>query len=53
MENKGQKVKVNLGSIAGVMRRTGKKERVHSDVQGSYTGMGIDDEAPVQDADDL
>ena len=26
---------------------------IYSDVLGSYTGMTYDDEAPVQDADDL
>ena len=29
------------------------KEPIYSDVLGSYTGMTYDDEAPVQDADDL
>ncbi len=28
-------------------------ERIKSDVNGSYTGCPLDDEPPVQDADDL
>ncbi len=34
------------------MRRQGRGE-IPSDVLGSYTGTGENDEAPVQDADDL
>lgn len=28
-------------------------EKIKSDVNGSYTGRPLDDEKPVQDADDL
>ena len=30
-----------------------KKDKIISDVLGSYTGNPVDDEVPVQDADDL
>ncbi|MBC8611943.1 Uncharacterised protein [uncultured Ruminococcus sp.] len=30
-----------------------EKNKIQSDVQGSYTGIGEDGDRPVQDADDL
>ena len=37
---------------AGAMGHTGK-ERILSDVDGSYTGRPVEGTQPVQDADDL
>ena len=34
-------------------RKMRQKEKIPSDVLGSYTGMGKNGEKPVQDADDL
>ncbi len=36
-----------------VTLRNEGKDTIFSDTQGSYTGMGLDGEPPVQDADDL
>lgn len=47
-DNKNKKVK----QITGCIKNEGKG-LIKSDVNGSYTGMAIDDEKPVQDADDL
>ena len=43
-----------MSGVTEEFRQTGR-EAVHSDVQGSYTGVPMDDpyEKPVQDADDL
>lgn len=58
-ENKGHIGKIFAGrnkekieSIANTLRNEGNGP-ITSDVAGSYTGMTIDGETPVQDADDL
>lgn len=47
-DSKIKKVK----QITNCIRKEGKGS-IKSDVNGSYTGMTIDNERPVQDADDL
>lgn len=52
---KQQKHVVNskkVQDIAATLKNAGK-HGIPSDVSGSYTGVTIDDERPVQDADDL
>ena len=44
--------KIDPVTLAREFRKTGD-ERVHSDVQGSYTGVTRDGDRPVQDVDDL
>ena len=44
-------VRLHVGS-ADLLSKEGKQD-IPSDVLGSYTGMGEDLSAPVQDADDL
>ena len=34
-------------------RNQDKKDKIQTDTQGSYTGVGKDGTKPVQDADDL
>lgn len=46
------KQKINISSIIETFRRTSRRKN-STDVLGSYTGTGKDDEVPVQDADDL
>ena len=52
---KQKKIVINsphVQNIAKTLRNTGKQE-IYSDTTGSYTGIGIKGERPVQDADDL
>lgn len=42
----------NIDGIAEVLPQMNRSD-VPSDVLGSYTGTGLSDEQPVQDADDL
>lgn len=62
-ENKGKRVTVVVrkrgGSKASVVpkmvatMRNQSRNEILSDVNGSYTGNPVDDDVPVQDADDL
>ena len=60
MENQSKhkkKMKVHavtnqIDQVASTLPRQGKGS-IHSDTQGSYTGMGMNYESPEQDADDL
>ena len=46
-----KELKDNLAQAANPTLK--QKKKILSDVQGSYTGVPMDDEQPVQDADDL
>ncbi len=46
------KKKINVQAEAETMQKQGREE-IHSDILGSYTGTGEQDEVPEQDADDL
>ena len=45
-------LKNSIKDIAFTLKKEGKGE-ITSDVNGSYTGLTIDGETPVQDSDDL
>ncbi len=45
-------VKSRILDIAQTIRKE-NMQKIHSDVIGSYTGLGRDYDKPVQDADDL
>lgn len=53
-KNSKDQVKDNIDvyDLATTLRNEGTGD-INSDVSGSYTGMTSDNEAPVQDADDL
>ncbi len=51
---KGSKSKKQNKGKANIYKLKGAKEKIISDVNGSYTGVPLDpNEKPVQDADDL
>lgn len=50
MDKKKQQEKQLMQSLEEF---SGGDERLHSDVQGSWTGNPLYDDLPVQDADDL
>ena len=47
------KEKKDVKSKESIQAYKNAKRKIPTDVQGSYTGMSIDNEKPVQDADDL
>ena len=51
MENKNEKEKRTKRKVKAVKVTSG--EHIKTDVLGSYTGVPLDGERPVQDADDL
>ena len=52
VKKKSKKIKKDIKNIATTMIEEGSGY-ITSDVAGSYTGMTINLESPVQDADDL
>lgn len=46
------KTNVDIYDLATTIRHEGNRE-INSDVSGSYTGLSIDSDYPIQDADDL
>ncbi len=51
MEKKTEKTKKTKRKVKAVKVTSG--EHIKSDVQGWYTGVPLDGERPIQDADDL
>lgn len=52
MNGKVRLIRKKVRRVQKTMPQQGRGE-ILSDVTGSYTGMGVHGEAPVQDADDL